>query len=54
MCIRDRANPVGQRQLSVGVSHTEIWFVLTGGLLMVVGWALVEAARQADENRAFV
>ncbi|WP_092783421.1 hypothetical protein [Jannaschia pohangensis] len=48
------ANPPGQRQLAVGISNTEIWFLLTGGLLMVVGWALVEAARQADENRGFV
>lgn len=47
-------NPEGQRQVSIDVTEQEIGFVLAGGLLMVVGWALVEAARHAEENREFI
>ncbi|WP_179378065.1 DUF2975 domain-containing protein [Jannaschia marina] len=47
-------NAPGERSLAVSVSNAELGFVISGGLLLVVGWALVEAARQAEENRGFV
>ena len=40
--------------ISVGIGHAEIGFLLVAGLLTVIGWAMTEAARQAEENRAFV
>ena len=47
-------SPPGQRMISVGIGHAEIGFLLVAGLLTVIGWAMTEAARQAEENRAFV
>ena len=38
----------------VGISHSDIGFLLLAGLLTVIGWAMSDAARAADENRAFV
>lgn len=46
--------PPGQRALSVGIGQAEIGFVFAAGLLTLIGWALTEAARQADENKGFV
>lgn len=48
------ANPPGERQLSVGLSSSDIGLVLAGGLLVVIGWIMGEAARIAEENRGFV
>lgn len=47
-------NPVGQREISVGISTGEIGFVLVAGLLTLVGWSMTEASRIAEENRGFV
>jgi hypothetical protein len=47
-------NPPGQRALSVGVTSDSLAFLLTGGLLTVIGWAMVEAARAVEENARFV
>ena len=47
-------NAPGQRQISLALSDAEIGTVLAGGVLWVVGWALAEAARIAEENREFV
>lgn len=47
-------SPPGERQIAIGVGHGEVGFVLVAGLLTVIGWAMTEAARQAEENRSFV
>ncbi|GIT92733.1 hypothetical protein JANAI62_30300 [Jannaschia pagri] len=47
-------NAPGQRQLSITLSDADLGFLLCGGLLLVVGWAMVEAAHVAEENRGFV
>ena len=44
----------GSRQVSIGIGQAEIGFLLTAGLLTVIGWAMTEAAQIAEENRAFV
>lgn len=44
----------GSRQLSIGIGQAEIGFLLTAGLLTVIGWAMTEAAQIAEENRSFV
>lgn len=48
------ANPPGQRSLAISVNNEMIFFVLAGGLIIVIGWAMREAADAASENRAFV
>lgn len=52
--ILSMANPVGERTLSVSLSSTSVGFALTAGLLIVIGWAMREAAAAVDENRTFV
>lgn len=47
-------NPEGQRQLVLSIGSDAIVLVVTGAMLMMVGWSMVEAARIADENRQFV
>lgn len=47
-------NPPGQRQIVVGISSDDITTIISGILLIVLGWTLEEAARIADENRQFV
>ncbi len=47
-------SPPGSRAISLTVSQAEIGFLLAAGLLTVIGWAMTEAARAADENRSFV
>lgn len=46
--------PPGQREMSVQIGQAEIGFLLVAGLLTLIGWAMTEAARQADENKAFI
>lgn len=46
--------PPGQRELAIGIGQAEIGFLFVAGLLTLIGWAMSEAARQADENKAFV
>ena len=48
------AAPPGQRQLAIGISQSEIGFLLAGGLMTLIGWAMGEAAALAEENRGFV
>ncbi|MEJ6404109.1 hypothetical protein [Yoonia sp. 2307UL14-13] len=48
------ANPPGQRILAIGVNNEMIFFALSGGLIIVIGWAMGEAADAAAENRSFV
>lgn len=47
-------NPPGQRVLAIGIDSSDIGFLLAGGLLVVIGRAMTEAARAVDENRGFV
>ncbi len=48
------ANPPGQRSLAVGLDSEMIFFALSGGLIIVIGWAMREASAAAAENRAIV
>ena len=44
----------GQRVLALGVDSRMAAFALLAGLLVVIGWAMGQAAEAAAENRAFV
>ncbi len=44
----------GMREVSVGIGSAEIGFLFAAGLLTLIGWAMTDAARQAEENRRFV
>lgn len=43
-----------QRTLSVGIDSGTLGFLMAAGLLTVIGWAMVEAARIKAENEGFV
>lgn len=47
-------NPPGSRMLSLGLSSDAVAVFLLSGLLTVIGLALREAAKIADENAGFV
>lgn len=47
-------NPEGQRQVVLSVSSESMIMAITGAILVMVGWSMVEAARIVDENRQFV
>lgn len=47
-------SPPGSRMISVSIGQAEIGFVLLAGLLTVIGLAMTEAARVAEENKSFV
>ncbi|MEM9581742.1 MAG: hypothetical protein AAGA08_01365 [Pseudomonadota bacterium] len=49
-----RHNPPGQGEVSIGIQTTSIGLMVGGGMLLLVGAAMLEASRQADENRSFV
>jgi len=46
--------PPGERMLSIGIGDEDVWLLLAGGLMAVIGWAMAEAAAAAQENREFV
>jgi len=48
------ANPPGERSLAVGLDSDMIFFALSGGLIVVIGWAMREASDVAAENKSFV
>lgn len=48
------SNPPGERSISIGISSSDIGFILVAGLLMLIGWSMSEAARIAAENREFI
>lgn len=48
------ANPPGERSLAIGLDSDMIFFALSGGLIMVIGWAMREASDVAAENKSFV
>jgi hypothetical protein len=46
--------PEGQKQLAIGISSSEIFALIVGALLMMIGRILSEAHRLAEENRQIV
>lgn len=48
------ANPPGQRAFSISFGSTELFLLLTAGLMTLFGWIQAEAARLAAENERFV
>jgi amino acid transporter len=47
-------NPPGGRILSVGLDGSTLGFLLSGGLLIVIGWVMREAAQAAEDAKGFV
>ena len=47
-------NPEGQRSLAISFGSEEIILIVLGGLLLVIGQAMAEAARIDAENRSFI
>ncbi|MEJ8561837.1 DUF2975 domain-containing protein [Yoonia sp. GPGPB17] len=48
------ANPPGERSIAIGLDNDMIFFALSGGLIVVIGWAMREASDVAAENKSFV
>ncbi|WP_213546514.1 DUF2975 domain-containing protein [Vannielia litorea] len=48
------ANPPGERVLTISLEGADLGQVLAGGLMVVIGWAMREAAVVAEENRGFI
>lgn len=48
------ANPVGERSISVSFSSNMLGFAVVSGLLILIGWAMAQAADVAAENESFV
>ncbi|WP_299193219.1 DUF2975 domain-containing protein [uncultured Litoreibacter sp.] len=49
-----RNNPAGEGQVTLGISGSSVGLIVGGGMLLLVGAAMLEASRQAEENRSFV
>lgn len=47
-------NPAGERIVTFDFTSETLWLLLSGGLLVVIGWVMVEAARAAEENAGFI
>jgi uncharacterized membrane protein len=47
-------NGVGQHILYLGVEGSTLGFLLSGGLLIVIGWVMREAAQVAEDARGFI
>lgn len=47
-------NPPGQKQLSIGISETEIYAIILGLLLVTLAKILHEAASISEENQAII
>ena len=47
-------NGPGTRQVSISLGSDQYMLLLTGGLLIVIGWIMGEAARLSDEHRQIV
>jgi hypothetical protein len=46
--------PPGERVLALGFGTEDLNFFFVAGVLVVIGWAMHEAASAAEENKAFV
>ena len=49
-----RHNPPGEGAVSIGIQGMSIGLMVGGCLMLLIGATMLEAARQADENRSFV
>ena len=47
-------NPEGQRELSIAINDSEIAFLLAAGLISLIGQAMQDAAKNAQEIKEFV
>lgn len=47
-------SPDGQKILSIRLDSDALGFLLSGGLLIVIGWVMREAARAAEDAAGFV
>lgn len=47
-------NPPGQQEIAVSVGSADVIMLVAGATLLMLGWAMKEATRIADENRQFV
>ncbi|QBY01939.1 DUF2975 domain-containing protein [Rhodophyticola sp. CCM32] len=47
-------NPPGERTLSISFTDGHVGFFMAGGLIVVIGWVMREAAQIAEENRGFI
>ena len=54
LMVRVFSDPVTFAQVGGGLGRAEIGFLFAAGVLTVIGFAMSEAARMAEENRAFV
>ena len=48
------SNAEGERFVSIGITNSDVGFILVAGLLLLIGWSMSEAQRLAAENREFV
>ncbi len=48
------SNPPGEKAIALAVSSDQIGFLLTGALLIAVGWAMTDAAETAEDNRSII
>lgn len=54
LAVRVFSEPKPYAEIDGGFGSAEVGFLFAAGVLTVIGWAMSEAARMADENRAFV
>lgn len=47
-------NSEGHRQFAISVSSNSLLMLISGAMLIMIGWTMVEAARIAEEHRQFV
>ncbi|WP_316647130.1 DUF2975 domain-containing protein [Ovoidimarina sediminis] len=48
------ANPPGERILAFHIASSDVGFLLSGGLMLVIGAVMADAARIAEDNAGFV
>ncbi|MEO9516365.1 MAG: hypothetical protein ABJH45_26635 [Paracoccaceae bacterium] len=48
------SNPPGERSISFNLNGEMYFFAVSGGLILMIGWAMREASEVASENKAFV
>ncbi len=46
--------PDGQRHIVLSIGSETVIMAITGAMLILAGWSMVEASRIADENRQFI
>lgn len=47
-------NPEGQRHIAITLQDSHLVVGVAGGLLVVIGWVMAEAARIADDHRQII